>query len=134
MVSFQLPNWWEFPVLHLACLKLGAVSNPLMVIFRERELGFMLDLAESKVLVVPRQFRGFDYPAMVAGVRDRLPALRRVFVAGGEASPIGRARTFPVLGSPKERLRFAFGADGVTTDLPEIKEAAARLRGVSRSA
>ena len=32
------------------------------------------------------------------------------FVAGGEASPIGRARTFPVLGSPKERLRFAFAS------------------------
>ncbi|HEX8927778.1 MAG TPA: alkaline phosphatase D family protein, partial [Actinomycetota bacterium] len=29
---------------------------------------------------------------------------------GGEASPIGRARTFPVLGSPKERLRFAFAS------------------------
>lgn len=29
VVSFQLPNWWEFSVLHLACLKLGAVSNPL---------------------------------------------------------------------------------------------------------
>src|SRR4029077_10829235 len=25
-VSFQLPNWWQFPVLHLACLKLGAIS------------------------------------------------------------------------------------------------------------
>ncbi|GAA0596487.1 hypothetical protein GCM10009416_38550 [Craurococcus roseus] len=84
VVSFQLPNWWEFPVLHIACLKLGAVSNPLMVIFRERELGFMLGLAETKVLVVPARFRGFDYPAMVAGVRDRLPALRHVFVAGGE--------------------------------------------------
>jgi alkaline phosphatase D len=32
------------------------------------------------------------------------------FVAGGEASPIGRARTFPVLGAPKERLRFAFAS------------------------
>jgi cyclohexanecarboxylate-CoA ligase len=65
-VSFQLPNWWEFTALHLGCLKLGAVSNPLMVIFRERELGFMLALAETKVLVVPVRFRGFDYPAMVA--------------------------------------------------------------------
>ncbi|TDH61254.1 cyclohexanecarboxylate-CoA ligase [Dankookia rubra] len=84
VVSFQLPNWWEFPVLHLACLKLGAVSNPLMVIFRERELSFMLGFAESKVLVVPARFRGFDYPAMAANVRAELPALRHVFVAGGE--------------------------------------------------
>jgi cyclohexanecarboxylate-CoA ligase len=84
VVSFQLPNWWEFSVLHLACLKLRAVSNPLMTIFRERELSFMLGLAQSKLLVVPARFRGFDYPVMVAGIRDRLPALRHVFVAGGE--------------------------------------------------
>ncbi|HVZ09739.1 cyclohexanecarboxylate-CoA ligase [Rhodopila sp.] len=83
VVSFQLPNWWEFTVLHLACLKLGAVSNPLMVIFRERELRFMLGLAETKVLVVPDRFRGFDYPAMTAGIRPDLPALTHVFVAGG---------------------------------------------------
>lgn len=82
-VSFQLPNWWEFTVLHLACLKLGAVSNPLMVIFRERELSFMLDLAETSVLVVPAQFRGFDYAAMAGNLRARLPRLRHVFTAGG---------------------------------------------------
>ncbi|MBX9701423.1 MAG: cyclohexanecarboxylate-CoA ligase [Acetobacteraceae bacterium] len=83
VVSFQLPNWWEFSVLHLACLKLGAVSNPLMVIFRERELGFMLGLAESKVLVVPARFRGFDYAAMAANVRPQLPALKHLVVVGG---------------------------------------------------
>ena len=83
-VSFQLPNWWEFTLLHLACLKAGAVSNPLMVIFRERELGFMLALAETRILVVPQRFRGFDYPAMAANLRGALPALTHVFVAGGQ--------------------------------------------------
>ena len=83
-VSFQLPNWWEFTILHLACLKAGAVSNPLMVIFRERELGFMLALAETRILVVPQRFRGFDYPAMAANLRGALPALTHVFVAGGK--------------------------------------------------
>ncbi|WP_298214714.1 AMP-binding protein, partial [Acidocella sp.] len=28
IVSFQLPNWWEFVALHLACLHIGAVTNP----------------------------------------------------------------------------------------------------------
>lgn len=83
IVSFQLPNWWQFSVLHLACLKLGAVSNPLMTIFRERELRFMLRLAESQVFVVPATFRGFNYAAMAANLRDDLPALRHVFVVGG---------------------------------------------------
>jgi cyclohexanecarboxylate-CoA ligase len=84
VVSFQLPNWWEFFALHIACLKAGAVSNPLMVIFRERELRFMLKLAESKIFIVPRLFRGFDYASMAEGLRIDLPALRHVFVVDGE--------------------------------------------------
>jgi cyclohexanecarboxylate-CoA ligase len=86
VVSFQLPNWWEFSILHLACLKLGAISNPLMVIFRERELRFMLGLAESKLLVVPASFRGFDYAAMAANLREHLPKLAHVFVVGRDGA------------------------------------------------
>ncbi|WP_342640061.1 cyclohexanecarboxylate-CoA ligase [Rhodoligotrophos ferricapiens] len=82
VVSFQLPNWWEFTVLHLACLKLGAVSNPLMIIFRERELRFMLGLAESKIFVVPATFRGFDYAGMARDVRAELPALEHLLIVG----------------------------------------------------
>ena len=84
VVSFQLPNWWQFSVLHLACLKAGAVSNPLMIIFRERELRFMLKLADTKALVVPASFRNFDYARMAENIRGDLPALRHVFVVGGK--------------------------------------------------
>ena len=86
VVSFQLPNWWEFSILHLACLKLGAISNPLMVIFRERELRFMLGLAGSKILVVPASFRGFDYAAMATNLREHLPKLAHVFVVGCDSA------------------------------------------------
>lgn len=84
VVSCQLPNWWQFTALHLACVRIGAVTNPLMPIFRERELSFMLGLAESKVLVIPRAFRSFDYPAMVANIRADLPQLKYVLVIGGD--------------------------------------------------
>ena len=83
VVSLQLPNWWEFTVLSLACVRIGAVVNPLMPIFRHREVTFMLEFAESKVVIVPREFRGFDYPAMIAEVRGDLPALRHVLVVEG---------------------------------------------------
>ena len=86
VVSFQLPNWWEFSVLHLACLKLGAVSNPLMIIFRERELSFMLGLAESKVFVVPAEFRGVDRAAIARAVSADLPMLQHVLVVGGKGA------------------------------------------------
>ena len=84
VVSCQLPNWWQFTALTLACGRIGAVINPMMPIFREREVKFMLGLAESKVFVVPHEFRSFDYPAMVRGIRSELPELHHLLVIGGE--------------------------------------------------
>ena len=83
-MSFQLPNWIEFLVLHFAATRIGAVSNPLIPIYRDREVGFMVGFAESKVLVVPREFRKFDYPAMVDRLRPTWPALQHVFVVDGQ--------------------------------------------------
>src|SRR5512144_1863612 len=83
VVSVQLPNWWHFVAVHLACLRVGATTNPLMPIFRERELSFMLGLAESKILIVPKTFRDFDHEAMSERIRPSLPALRHVIVVNG---------------------------------------------------
>ena len=84
VVSAQLPNWWEFTVTYLACARIGAVFNPLMPIFRERELSFMLKHGGSKVVIVPKRFRGHDYEQMIAGLRPKLPDLRHVLVIGGK--------------------------------------------------
>ena len=84
VVSCQLPNGWQITALHLACVRIGAILNPLMPIFRERELAFMLGHAQSRVLVIPHHFRGFDHAAMVQGMRGELPALEHVLVIGGD--------------------------------------------------
>jgi cyclohexanecarboxylate-CoA ligase len=100
VVSFQLPNWWEFVAIHLACLKLGAISNPLMPIFRERELEFMVDFAESRVLIVPARFRGFDHQAMAERLRDRLPRLEHLFVVGGSGANAFETALLGAAGEP----------------------------------
>ena len=83
VVAMQLPNWWQFTALYLACSRLGAVVNPLMHIFRERELSFMLRHGEAKVLIVPKVFRGFDHEAMARALQPSLPDLRRIVVVDG---------------------------------------------------
>ena len=83
VVSCQLPNWWQFSALVFATWRIGAVINPMMPIFREREVKFMLGFAESKVFVVPREYRGFDYPAMARSFHSELPHLQRLLVIGG---------------------------------------------------
>lgn len=86
VVACQLPNWWQFTITYLACSRIGAVMNPLMHIFRERELSFMLRHGEAKVVIVPKQFRGFDYEQMVTGLQPSLPDLKHLVVVGGAGS------------------------------------------------
>lgn len=83
VVSCQLPNWWEFTLLYLACSRIGAVLNPLMPIFRERELEFMLRHGESKVFVVPKIFRNFDHEQLANQLKAKIETLEHVVVIDG---------------------------------------------------
>ena len=122
VISVQLPNWWEFAVIALAAFRVGAVVNPLMPIFREHELGYMLDFAEANLLVVPKLFSGFDPELRDAVVRDIIhrckPDLVFLFapkVSPGDPStmdaPLFELITVPVIvateaAEPEEVLRL----------------------------
>jgi cyclohexanecarboxylate-CoA ligase len=84
VVTVQLPNWWEFVVTALACSKIGAVFNPVMPILRERELLYVLNFCESKVFIVPKTYRGFDYAAMAQGMRGELHHLKHLIIVDGD--------------------------------------------------
>jgi len=84
VVSFQIPNWWQFIGVHMACVRIGAVSNPLLTIYREREVEFMVMRSGSKVLIVPDEFRGFEHAGLAAHVNNRVPSLDHVVVIGSD--------------------------------------------------
>lgn len=84
-VSWQLPSWWEAAVLVVALDHLGAVSNPIIPIYREREVGFVARQARARVLVVPGVFRSFDYRRLALAVRHEAPTVEHVVVVRGEA-------------------------------------------------
>lgn len=86
VVACQLPNWWQFTVTYLACSRIGAVINPLMHIFRERELNFMLKHGEAKVIVAPKSFRGFDFEQMITAIQPALPHLKHIVVVDGQGA------------------------------------------------
>jgi cyclohexanecarboxylate-CoA ligase len=83
VVACQLPNWWQFTLTYLACSRIGAVMNPLMHIFRERELSFMLRHGEAKVMIAPKSFRGFDFEGMVTALQPSLPHLQHLVIVDG---------------------------------------------------
>ncbi|GAA4617109.1 hypothetical protein GCM10023108_32660 [Saccharopolyspora hordei] len=99
VVSFQIPNWIEWVVVHYAASRIGAISNPLIPNYREREVGFMVSLARSKLVVVPRAFR------RVRPRRDGRTPPRRLARAGARAGDrralVGRVHHDTVGGRPR---------------------------------
>lgn len=83
-VSVQLPNTWEFPALMYGIMRAGAIANPLVPIFRSREIEFILGRTKSRILVVPNVYRGFDYAAMALKLRETVPTLEHVVVVGSD--------------------------------------------------
>jgi acyl-CoA synthetase (AMP-forming)/AMP-acid ligase II len=102
VVAYQLPNWWEAAVIFLAAARIGAVVNPVLPIFRARELRFVLAQSGAAVLVIPGAYRGCDYRQLVDGLRADLPHLREVLVARADPPPSMRALE-AFLATPWER-------------------------------
>ena len=87
VVSWQLPNWLEGVVLTFALDRIGAVSNPILTIYREREVAFVARQARSRVLIVPGELRGFDHRVLARAVRAAVPELAHVVVVRATPGP-----------------------------------------------
>ncbi len=83
IVVLQLPNWAPFIIFHLALSAIGAVTVNIPVVFREREVGGILALTRAKGIVVPDDFRGFDFCAMVSGLAGDCPDLSHILIVEG---------------------------------------------------
>jgi acyl-coenzyme A synthetase/AMP-(fatty) acid ligase len=61
VVSIQLPNWYAFVVIAVATQRVAGVINPLLPIYRRRELLHAVTVAESKVVCTPAIYRNHDH-------------------------------------------------------------------------
>jgi len=118
VVSWQLPTWIESLVLVAALSRLDAVQNPLLPIYREREVGFITAQADSALFVVPSVWRGFDFEAMATQLAADQPAMR-VLVAD-RTLPQGDPSTLPPISEPLDAddqpVRWLFYTSGTTAD------------------
>ena len=85
VVSFELPNWPETVAIDLACAMLGLVCNPIIPIYRDAEVTYILRDAGTRAFFIPTTFRNFDYAEMVARHRAELPGLEHVITVRGQA-------------------------------------------------
>src|SRR5438552_15139916 len=81
VVTWQLPTRIETLVASFALSRLGAIQNPIIQIYREREVGFALAQMRSEFVLVPGVWRNFDYVGMIERLSRDLAAPPKIVVA-----------------------------------------------------
>jgi len=115
-VSWQLPTRIETIVLSMALARLGVVQNPIIHIYREREVAFALAQTGAEFFFVPGVWKGFDYVAMAdksgAGL-DRPPTV----VVAYDSLPEGDPATLAPPPPPgDDQVRWIYYTSGTTSD------------------
>lgn len=77
-IAFQLPGWCEFTVIYLACLKIGAVSVPLLPSWREVELVWVLNKCQAKMFFAPTLFKQTRPVDLILPLQNQLPQLQQI--------------------------------------------------------
>lgn len=132
-VVLQLPNCWEFVVMLVACLRLGAIPVLTLRVHRRAEISDVVAHAEARAIVVPDVLKGFDHRSMALEVAARAPSLEHVLVAGADVrggvdvgalcapadDPEGAARDLDAA-APDARAVALFVLSGGTTGTPKF--------------
>src|ERR671928_1986419 len=87
-VSLYLTNSAEYFIAYFACFKLGAWAGPVNALLKPQEIEFIVSNSEASVVLTQP-----DLYDNLAAVRDRLPLLRHVAVAGGQWSVVSEAES-----------------------------------------
>ncbi|HBQ4550112.1 TPA: medium-chain fatty-acid--CoA ligase [Escherichia coli] len=77
-IAFQLPGWCEFTVIYLACLKIGAVSVPVLPSWREAELVWVLNKCQAKMFFAPTLFKQTRPVDLILPLQNQLPQLQQI--------------------------------------------------------
>jgi acyl-CoA synthetase (AMP-forming)/AMP-acid ligase II len=112
-IAVQLPNWNEYFLVYAACARLGVVMIPVVPVYREAEVRFIVESAGAVGLVTCGEFRGFDHASMASSVAEAVPGLGFRIVVRAQARdgamaldelPVGSPDTsgLPTVASPDE--------------------------------
>jgi acyl-CoA synthetase (AMP-forming)/AMP-acid ligase II len=114
-VSWVLPTRLSAFVLMVALARLGAVQNPLVPIYRRREVEFCLQQTGARWILTPGVVRGFDFGELARELAAESDSLQAIDISGG--LPAGDPSLLPDFeDSSGESTKWVFYTSGTTSD------------------
>jgi cyclohexanecarboxylate-CoA ligase len=114
-VTWQAPNRFETILASFALARLGAVQNPILHLYRHKEVGFAIRATSAEVVLVPGEWNGFDYAAMVHELTADLPERPQVIDIFSEL-PEADAVDLPSAPTSGDEVRWIYFTSGTTSD------------------
>ncbi|MEU8778351.1 (2,3-dihydroxybenzoyl)adenylate synthase [Streptomyces sp. NPDC048606] len=129
-VVVQLPNTAEFFEVVFALFRLGALPVFALPAHRHTEIAYFCSFTEAVAYVIADVSGGFDYRELAASVREEVPGLRHVLVAG-DPGPFTALADVPI--EPSRRrpepdpgdiafLQLSGGSTGVPKLIPRTHD------------
>jgi acyl-CoA synthetase (AMP-forming)/AMP-acid ligase II len=119
IVSWQLPTRIDTIVLSIALARLGAVQNPIIHLYREREVGFALRQTGAELFVIPATWRDTDFAAIaeraLADVPTR-PTILSIDEGLAEGDPATLPPPPPGTAPEDAPIRWIYYTSGSTAD------------------
>lgn len=129
-VTWQLPTTIDAIVISLALARLGALQNPILHIYRERELGVAIRRTRPELVIVPGEWMGTDFAAMAAGVIDSLDGAVPEVLNLADGRPSGDPATlspFVAPADPATTVRWIYYTSGTTSEPKGVRHTDATL-------
>jgi acyl-CoA synthetase (AMP-forming)/AMP-acid ligase II len=115
-VTWQLPTRIESILIAIALARLGALQNPIIHLYREREVGAVLRASKPKFFVIPGQWRDRDYTAMAATIASDLATSPELIVVQDDGLPDGDPSTLPAPPDNGDDVRWIYYTSGTTSE------------------
>ena len=119
-VTWQLPTRIETVVVSLALSRLGAVQNPVVPIYRNREVRTALLRTAAEFVINPGTWRGFDYDDMTKRLLEDC-ADQATVLSTDKGLPAGDPSSLPPPQPDGDSVTWRFLTSGTTSE-PKVVE------------
>jgi cyclohexanecarboxylate-CoA ligase len=99
----------------MALARLGAVQNPVLHLYREREVGAVLRQSLPEFFLVPGVWRDRDFGAMAKALAAEMPTPPVVIELGDEL-PVGAPASLPEPPTSGDDVRWVYYTSGTTSE------------------
>jgi len=114
-VTWQLPTRMESVVISMALARLGAIQNPILHLYREREVGAVLRQSRPEFYVVPGVWKDRDFGAMAKELGAALEHPPTVLEIDRDL-PLGDPSTLPPPPASGDDIRWVYYTSGTTSE------------------